>query len=235
MSTAILEQPQTERSRYAKDRERYSFVQMQNLLAGEFEDRMSKTNAALKGKQRAIELEIAYHGEAELAELAAMALVQTNRILAALNKPELIAWPKGWFDIPQGGCDSCGKLGYCRTASVGVTFPEDYSACHRCRDEEIDEDEYRLNTPLEVATGLRVEDFDDFWVLHTSNDQAIEVSRAHYCFDVLDLNNREVLTTREAVLRQDSARLAVVLPEDLSLFCSHFVRALYPTLVEGCE
>ncbi|MEK6281899.1 MAG: hypothetical protein AABN95_16215 [Acidobacteriota bacterium] len=207
-----------EMAHYARDRQRYSLTEMKRLLP----------------RGRAIELERQYHGIEELLELQKLALIQANRICVALGKPELIAWPKGWFDVKQGDCDSCGQKGYLRSMFVGVTFPAEGDFCHRCRDEEIDETEYRLTTPLEVACDFlfRVEDCEDFWILRTSNEDAITVAQSHPSFDVYELSSHSVLTAREATYRQDS-QLALVLPENLSLFLTHFVEGLFPSLVEG--
>jgi hypothetical protein len=220
---AILEQPQTELSRYAKDRQAISFEWMKKAL----------------GHARAIELERQYQGVDELEELKKLALIQANRILVALNKPEIICWPKGWMDVPQGDCDSCGKKGYCRTISVGVTFPMDCDACHRCRDEEIDESEYRLTTPLEVALGFTTYDATDlWWVDFKSSDLALSVAQ-QTGLDVYDDRGIQVLTTRQAMYRLSDEKygpfekFGLALDEMLSEFSSHWISGLYPELIEG--
>jgi hypothetical protein len=223
MSTAIAELKTDELTRYAKDRERYSLPKMKALL----------------GDAHAIELERQYLSVAELEETKALALIQANRVLVALNKPEITCWPKGWMDVAQSDCDSCGKPGYCKTVSVGVTFPIDCDACHRCRGEEIDEGEYRLTTPLEVATGFPVYDNEDFWYLDVeSSDRALSVAQ-DAGLDIYDEATSRVLTIHQAVRRLDNEQygpyeqFSVVLLEDLSLFLKHFCDGLFPELIEA--
>lgn len=210
----------TDHEMYARDRREKSFESMIRDL----------------GRERAIQLEIAYNGEAELAELAAIALCQANRILVAMGKPELNAWPKGWRDIKQGDCDECGQKGYLETVLGGLTFPMEGDFCHKCRGEEIDESEYKETNPLGAALDLPVWGADDYWfVMPERSEDAVHFARLAD-LDVYDDRRSRVLTVREAtyLLDNDSSgpyeRFGIVLNEELSAFLTHWQQGIFPTL-----
>lgn len=216
MSTTLL----TDHEMYAKDRLRFSFSRMIDQL----------------GRERAIELEIAYNGEAELAELAAVALCQANRILVAFGKSELNTWPKGWRNVKQGDCDACGQKGYLETVLVGLTFPIEGDFCHKCRGEEIDESEYKETNPLGAVLDLPVWDAGDYWWIETkTSEDAVHLARLAD-LDVYDEAKQRVLTVREAGYQLDNdeygayERFGIVLNEELSAFLTHWTEGLFPKL-----